>query len=77
MKSLLTRCEGGCRLFVCGDLLQSAVKGKNGLKYLLETLEKHPNNDIGLVKFKPEDCCREGISAYFTKIFEEEGEWNK
>lgn len=77
MKSLLTRCERGCRLFVCGDLLQSAIGENNGLRYLLDTLKVHPNNDIGVVEFEPEDCCREGISAFFTKIFEEEGEWTK
>ena len=76
MKSLLTRCENGARLFVCGDLLQSAIGPKNGLAYLLNTVKKHQNDDIGVVNFLPEDCCREGISAYFTKIFEEEGDWS-
>lgn len=76
MKSLVTRCELGAKLLICGDLYQSAIKGKNGLQYLMETVEAHPNNDIGVVKFLPEDCCRVGISAYFTKLFEEEGIWS-
>ena len=76
MKSLVTRCELGAKLLICGDGLQSAIKGENGLQYLINIVEKYPNDDIDVVRFRPEDCCREGISSYFTKIFENEGVWS-
>lgn len=75
VKSLVTRCEKGCMLFVCGDPLQTAITGENGLEYLLKLLENNTHEDIGVVRFKPEDCQREGISAFFTEQFEKEGAW--
>lgn len=77
MKSLLTRLESGSRMVVCGDPLQSAIRGDNGLDFLLRTLDKNPHKDIGVVKFLPEDCCRTGVSAHFTEIFERQGKWSE
>ena len=77
MKSLLTRLESGARMVVCGDPLQSAIRGDNGLDFLLRTLDKNPHKDIGVVKFLPEDCCRTGVSAHFTEIFERQGKWSE
>lgn len=75
MKSLLTRMEKGSKLVLCGDPVQSAIGSKNGLNFLLRTLKNNPHEDISVISFKPEDCCREGISAHFTAIFEGQGEW--
>lgn len=77
VKALLTRLESGARMVVCGDPLQSAIKGENGLDFLLSKVEQYPHEDIGVVKFLPEDCCRTGVSAHFTEIFEKEGKWDK
>lgn len=76
MKSLVTRCEKGAKLIICGDLLQGAIGPKNGLSFILDRIERNPHEDIGVVKFRAEDCCREGISAHFTEMFEREGMWS-
>lgn len=75
VKSLVTRMEEGARLIIAGDPTQSALKGENGLEYLIKSTNSNPHRDVGVVTFKPEDCCREGISAHYTKVFEEEGKW--
>lgn len=76
MKSLVTRMEEGAQLIVCGDEKQTALKGKNGLTWLREKVQNNPHEDIGIVNFTPDDCCRLGISKHFTHIIEdEEGGW--
>lgn len=75
VKSLVTRMEEGARLIISGDPTQSALKGENGLEYLINLTKKNLHGDVGMVTFKPEDCCREGISAHYTNLFEKEGKW--
>lgn len=75
VKALTTRSEEGCQIIICGDTTQSALKGVNGLQYLCDKLEDHPHKLASIVRFLPEDCCRYGISAHLTKIFEEDGQW--
>lgn len=77
VKSLVTRLEQGARIFALGDPLQSAIGENNGLNFLLDVVENNPHDQIGVVKFNAHDCCREGISAHFTKIFEGQGNWSK
>tara|TARA_R100000541_G_C1897352_1_gene84116 strand:- start:109534 stop:110379 length:846 start_codon:yes stop_codon:yes gene_type:complete len=75
VKSLCTRCELGSALILCGDAIQSALKGKNGLSYIEEVFTEHPYESIGVVKFTPEDNCREGVTKHLTGIFEQDGQW--
>lgn len=75
VKAVTTRLEEGCQLLLCGDDRQTALKGKNGLTYLVEKLDQHPHYLAGYVRFTPEDSCREGITAHLTKVFEEDGNW--
>lgn len=75
VKALTTRAEEGCQILMCGDDRQTALRGKNGLVYLKEKLEQHPHELAGFVSFTPDDCCRHGISAHLTKIFEMDGDW--
>lgn len=75
VKSLLTRMEEGAQIIITGDVTQSALTGENGLSYLLRKIKTHPHDEVGFVEFTPEDCCRLGVSAHFTKVFEQDGQW--
>ncbi len=75
VKALATRAESGCQLLVCGDALQSPLKGQNGIQYLEEVFIKHPHELIEIVKFTPKDNCREGVTRHLTDIFEQDGQW--
>lgn len=75
VKALTTRSEEGCVIIGTGDNLQSALKGKNGLQYLEEALQKHPHQDAEVIKFTPKDNCRSGIAGHLAALFETEGSW--
>lgn len=75
VKALATRCEMGSQLLICGDALQSPLKGQNGIQYLEEVFTKHPHELIEMIKFTPKDNCREGVTRHLTDIFERDGQW--
>lgn len=75
MKSVVTRMEEGCQLFIAGDPIQTALRGKNGLSMLEDILAKNKHEDAEVIKFTPEDNCRSGISGFLANLFEKEGEW--
>lgn len=75
VKSLVTRMESGAKLMISGDTTQSALSGVNGLSYLIEKTKQYSHPDVGMVVFTPDDNCRKGISAHYTRIFEKEGQW--
>lgn len=76
VKALATRAEEGCQIIITGDTTQTPLKReKNGLEYLEEKLMQNPHELASVVKFTPEDCCRHGISAHLTRVFEEDGIW--
>lgn len=81
MKALLTRVGTRTKILICGDTLQSDLRGDNGLDYCLEIVR------LGLVKaacfheFNYEDVvrsdlCKEWIKAFFVfeKVVEKEKE---
>ncbi|CAH9014245.1 putative phosphate starvation-inducible protein PhoH [Vibrio phage 249E41-1] len=76
VKALTTRAEEGCQIMITGDTTQTPLhKERNGLEYLEHKLTQHPHPLAKVVKFTPEDCCRKGISAHLTRIFEQDGTW--
>jgi phosphate starvation-inducible PhoH-like protein len=75
VKALVTRTEEGCQLICAGDVTQSALPGVNGLKKLEDTLSLHPHERAAIIRFRPEDNCRNGIAGHLAKIFEEQGVW--
>lgn len=74
MKALVTRAEEGAQLIICGDKVQSAIKGTNGLDALERMVEKYPHKDIEIIKFTPKDNCRSGVAGHLANIFEMEAE---
>ncbi|APC44333.1 phosphate starvation-inducible protein [Pseudoalteromonas phage PH357] len=75
VKALATRCELGSQLIICGDGIQSPLKGLNGIQYLESVFNDHPHELIEVVKFTPKDNCREGVTRHLTDIFEQDGQW--
>lgn len=75
VKALATRCEMGSQLLICGDPLQSPLKGQNGIQYLEDVFTNHPHELIEMIKFTPADNCREGVTKHLTDIFERDGQW--
>ena len=76
IKALTTRAEEGCQIIITGDTTQTPLhKERNGLEYLEHKLVQHPHPLAQVVKFTPDDCCRKGISAHLTRIFEQDGTW--
>lgn len=76
IKALATRPEAGCQVIICGDTTQTPIKGRqNGLAYLEDKMMKHPYEGAEIIKFRPEDCCREGWTAHISQIFETDGIW--
>ena len=58
--SVVTR-QGGCKMVLAGDLEQSALDDKSGLKYLRDMVESNPNLEefTGFVDFcRPSDIVR-------------------
>lgn len=74
MKALVTRSEEGALLIACGDKVQSAIRGINGLEMLEKMIEKHPHKDIEVVRFTPKDNCRSGVAGHLANIFEMEAQ---
>lgn len=50
-KKIVTRQGKDCKMILCGDIFQSELKDKNGLKVLVDMVKKHPTLDVGLVEF--------------------------
>lgn len=76
IKALVTRPEDGCQVIVCGDTTQTPINGReNGLAYLERKMFEHPYPDSEIIKFTPEDNCREGWTKHITAVFEADGIW--
>lgn len=76
IKALATRPEGGCQVIICGDTTQTPIKGReSGLSYLERKMFEHPYEDSAIIKFTPDDCCREGWTQHITEVFELDGVW--
>lgn len=50
-KKLVTRQGNNCKMVLCGDVSQSELKEKSGLKYIMEMAKRHENLSLGLVDF--------------------------
>lgn len=69
-KNIVTRQGKGCKMVISGDVSQSALKARSGLKMLTKMAEKHTHLGIGFVDFnhvndiERSQACREWIIAF-------------
>lgn len=54
-KKLVTRQGKNCKMILCGDVSQSELKEKSGLKFIMDMAKKHDNLVLGLIDFN-ETC---------------------
>lgn len=50
-KKLVTRQGKNCKMILAGDISQSELKEKSGLKYIIEMARKYENLELGIVDF--------------------------
>lgn len=59
MLSIITRISDNVKLVICGDLKQRDIKGKSGLTWLLDFIERHNIKGVGVIDFdSPDDIVR-------------------
>ena len=70
MKTLLTRVGKDSKVVLTGDLDQSDLKDKNGLKDLLLKLQKENDNGFfKLIEFDNNDIERSELVKYILKLY--------
>lgn len=84
MEMMLTRLGKGGQIIFTGDTKQNDLKTESGLKTTEDLLDWHLQNHpeylthedldalddgVTIVKFRPEDCVRSGLTLSFVKIF--------
>lgn len=84
MEMVLTRLGSNCQLVFTGDTKQNDLKTESGLKTTItlieKTLQTHPeymasedmdalDDEIGIVRFNPEDVVRSGLTRAFVKLY--------
>lgn len=72
--TLLTRLEDGGKIILIGDPNQSDIKGKNGIDWLCEFVEKNPEltEHIKIIKATSNDIVRGGLCKAMVKAREKE-----
>lgn len=76
-KKLVTRQGKNCKLILAGDISQSELKEKSGLKHLINMVEKYPTLNVGVVDFNNiNDIVRSDQAKQWVIAFnkEEKGE---
>lgn len=69
-KKIVTRQGRNCKMIISGDVSQSELKEKSGLKHLLGMIAKYPHLDVGVVDFNNindivrSQACRDWIVAF-------------
>ena len=69
-KKLVTRQGRNCKLILAGDITQSELKEKSGLRHLLNMIGKYPTLDVGVIDFNNIDdivrseACKQWIIAF-------------
>ncbi|MNQ86215.1 PhoH-like protein [compost metagenome] len=72
--TMLTRVETGAKLILIGDPNQSDIRGKNGIDWLCEFVEKNPDlqSYIKVIKANSDDIVRSGLCKAMVKAKEKE-----
>jgi phosphate starvation-inducible PhoH-like protein len=69
-KKVVTRQGKNCKMILAGDVSQSELKEKSGLKKLIEMIDKYPTLNVGVVDFNNindivrSDQCKNWIIAW-------------
>lgn len=71
LKMFLTRIGTNSCVFISGDEKQSDIKGKNGLQWFLEQIEKQ-NLPFEVVRFNENDCVRSPLCKSLLQMIENE-----
>ena len=69
MKALLTRVGLRTKILICGDTLQSDLRGDNGLVYCLEALQLNLVPSATFHEFNYEDVVRSDLCKEWIKAF--------
>ena len=66
LTTLITRIGKNCKLFICGDFMQSDINGKSGFASMFDLFNDKDSVDRGIVcfKFGKEDILRSEILKY-------------
>lgn len=76
-KKVITRQGQNCKMVLCGDVSQSELKEKSGLKYLVTMSKKYDNLTLGLVDFNDTaDIVRSDAVKQWIIAFNEEEKSN-
>lgn len=66
---IMTRIGYGSKMVIDGDVLQSDIRGENGLKYLIDRLDTKIIDGISFVQFDDRDIVRNPIIRDIEKLF--------
>jgi len=74
MLAIVTRISDNCKLVVSGDLNQRDIRGESGLKWLLDFVNRHNIENVGVISFdEASDVVRGGMVANFARALIKEG----
>lgn len=74
-KKIITRVGKGCKIILAGDISQSELKEKSGLRKLIQLIEHHPELEpyAGVIDFnRPSDIVRSDVCREFILAFNRE-----
>lgn len=74
MKSIVTRIGENSQLILMGDPKQKDLKGKSGLEWVCDMIDKYDIEDAQVVEFSIDDVVRSDICSVFLRIMEEESD---
>jgi phosphate starvation-inducible PhoH-like protein len=67
--TLITRIGENCKLFICGDLMQSDINGKSGFGAMIKAFNDEESRAHGIhcFEFSEEDICRSEILKFIIR----------
>lgn len=72
-KKVITRQGQNCKMVLCGDVSQSELKDRSGLKYLTDMARKYENLTLGLIDFnETSDIVRSDAVKQWIIAFNQE-----
>lgn len=72
IKSIVTRIGEGCQMVLCGDPVQTDIRGESGLTYITNVISKYQISDTHVVSFTDNDIVRSGMVREFILAFEKD-----